>query len=66
LIVVPFLRPFDEPRFRTYAEFVDFFTQVCEVSELYTSPNKRHRRTWPLLVQGLQFMHGQNIAHRYV
>ena len=45
LIVVPFLRPFDEPRFRTYGEFVDFYTQTCEVSELYMSPNRRHRQT---------------------
>jgi hypothetical protein len=32
LIVMPLLRPFDEPRFQTYAEFVAFFTQICEVS----------------------------------
>jgi hypothetical protein len=32
LIVMPFLRPFDEPHFRTYGEFVAFFTQICEVS----------------------------------
>ena len=33
LIVMPFLRPFDEPHFRTYGEFVAFFTQICEVSK---------------------------------
>jgi hypothetical protein len=33
LIVMPFLRPFDEPHFRTYGEFVAFFTQICEVSQ---------------------------------
>ena len=32
LMVMPFLRRFDEPRFQTYGEFVDFFTQICEVS----------------------------------
>ena len=32
LIVMPLLRPFNEPRFRTYGEFVNFFTQICEVS----------------------------------
>ena len=32
LIVMPFLRPFDKPHFRTYGEFVAFFTQTCEVS----------------------------------
>jgi len=31
-IVMPYLRPFDEPHFRTYGEFVAFFTQICEVS----------------------------------
>jgi serine/threonine protein kinase len=31
-IVMPYLRPFDKPRFRTYGEFVAFFTQICEVS----------------------------------
>jgi hypothetical protein len=34
LIVMPFLRPFDEPRFQTYGEFVAFFTQICEVSSI--------------------------------
>jgi serine/threonine protein kinase len=33
LIVMPFLRPFDEPHFRTYGEFVAFFIQMCEVSQ---------------------------------
>jgi hypothetical protein len=32
LMVMPFLRPFDKPNFRTYGEFVAFFTQICEVS----------------------------------
>jgi len=32
LIVMPFLRPFDQPRFQTYGEFVAFLTQICEVS----------------------------------
>ena len=36
LIVMPFLRPFDEPRFQTYGEFVAFFTQICEVSSTCT------------------------------
>ena len=31
LMVTPFLRPFDNPRFQTFGEFVAFFTQVCEV-----------------------------------
>ena len=32
ILVQPMLRPFDEPRFRTYGEFVTFFSQICEVS----------------------------------
>jgi hypothetical protein len=32
LMVMPFLRPFNNPRFQTFGEFVAFFTQTCEVS----------------------------------
>jgi len=32
ILVQPMLRPFDKPRFRTYGEFVTFFSQICEVS----------------------------------
>src|SRR5260221_12932733 len=31
LMVMPFLRPFNKPRFQTYGEFVAFFTQICDV-----------------------------------
>jgi hypothetical protein len=31
LMVMPFLRPFNDPRFQTYGEFVAFFMQICEV-----------------------------------
>jgi len=31
LMVMPFLRPFKNPRFQTYGEFVDFFMQISEV-----------------------------------
>jgi hypothetical protein len=31
IMVHPLLRPFYDPQFRTYGEFVTFFTQVCEV-----------------------------------
>ena len=34
LMVMPFLRPFNNPRFQTFGEFVAFFTQVCEVNSL--------------------------------
>jgi hypothetical protein len=35
LIVMPFLRPFDNPRFQTYGEFLSFFSQICDVSETW-------------------------------
>ena len=31
LMVFPFLRPFNNPRFQTFGEFVAFFAQICEV-----------------------------------
>ena len=31
LVVIPFLRPFKNPRFQTYGEFVAFFIQITEV-----------------------------------
>jgi hypothetical protein len=31
LMVMPFLRPFNNPHFQTFGEFVAFFAQVCEV-----------------------------------
>jgi hypothetical protein len=31
LMVMPFLRPFNNPRFQTFGEFVAFFIQICEV-----------------------------------
>jgi hypothetical protein len=37
LMVTPFLRPFDNPHFQTFGEFVAFFTQVCEVCSHFFS-----------------------------
>jgi hypothetical protein len=34
IIVHPLLRPFSEPPFQTFGEFVTFFAQICEVSPL--------------------------------
>jgi hypothetical protein len=31
LMVMPFLRPFNNPHFQTYGEFIAFFMQICEV-----------------------------------
>jgi hypothetical protein len=41
LMVMPYLRPFDQPHFRTYGEFVAFFTQICEVSPASFPDQKR-------------------------
>ena len=32
ILVHPLLRPYDDPRFQTYGEFITFFAQICEVS----------------------------------
>ena len=32
ILVHPLLRPYDDPRFQTYGEFITFFSQICEVS----------------------------------
>jgi hypothetical protein len=31
LMVFPLLRPFNQHKIQTFAEFVDFFTQICQV-----------------------------------
>src|SRR5260221_11210921 len=31
LMVMPLLRPFDQPCFQTFGEFAAFFTQICDV-----------------------------------
>ena len=34
ILVHPLLRPYDDPRFQTYGEFITFFAQICEVSSV--------------------------------
>ena len=64
LMVMPLLRPFNNPPFQTFGEFVAFFTQICEVWSLQRSLSRISSDR--ALDQGLQFMHERNIAHRYV
>ena len=64
LLVMPFLRPFNDPGFQTFGEFVAFVTQICEVG-YFQQPSSRIKFD-KALDQGLQFMHQRNIAHRYV
>ena len=58
---MPVFRPFDEPNFTSFGEVVDFVSQTLEVS------------IFSLLcllaeccVQGLVYMHENNVAHRWV
>ena len=41
LMVFPLLRPFDRPQFQTFGEFIAFFTQICEVIQIYYSTSCR-------------------------
>ncbi|KAI0248430.1 kinase-like domain-containing protein [Lactifluus subvellereus] len=43
LMVMPFLRPFNNPRFQTYGEFVAFFMQICEGLKFMHQRNVAHR-----------------------
>jgi hypothetical protein len=56
------LRLYYDPPFHTYGEFVAFFGQMCEVrrsfSPLVSLPCS--------IVQGIQFMHENHVAHRYL
>src|SRR6266705_2674479 len=40
LMVMPLLRPFNDPPFQTFGEFVAFFTQICEVRS-FEQPSSR-------------------------
>jgi len=43
LMVMPFLRPFNHPRFQTFGEFVAFFMQICEGLQFMHQRNVAHR-----------------------
>jgi hypothetical protein len=60
LLVMPYLRVFDTPWFHCRGEVVDAFRQFLQEwrSSLY------HIMYAHGSVQGLEFMHEQNIAHR--
>lgn len=42
LMVMPCLRPFKNPRFQTFGEFVAFFTQVSEVGPIPSETRRIH------------------------
>ena len=65
IMVMPLLRRWDEPFFRTVGEGVDFVRQLLQV--------RFHSYTMPIIswtmyhtLQGVQFMHKHHVAHRYV
>ncbi|KAI0294525.1 kinase-like domain-containing protein, partial [Russula brevipes] len=43
LMVMPYLRPFNNPRFQTFGEFVAFFMQICEGLKFMHQRNVAHR-----------------------
>ena len=59
-IVMPVLRPFNRPNFTSLGEVVDFVTQTLEVSIFSFSCLFAEFR-----IQGLLYMHEQNVAHRW-
>ena len=59
IMVHPLLRPFYDPPLHTYGEFVTFYAQVCEVCPLLRSGSDDSTH------KGVQFMHLNNVAHRY-
>jgi hypothetical protein len=63
LMVMPFLRPFKNPRFETYGEFVAFFMQISEVRSTVIEQNSE--TISDRFCQGLRFMHEKKVAHRW-
>jgi hypothetical protein len=61
ILVMPFLRSFDDPPFETLNDVVDFLRQVFEVCSYCIRHDSDSRE-----VQGLAFMHEMNVAHRSV
>src|SRR6266851_8917773 len=59
LLVMPLYRRFNNPQFKTYGEFVAFFTQICEVVFNVLRPSCQMNPD-AIVAQGLQFMHKQN------
>jgi len=43
MMVMPLLRPFNDPHFQTFGEFVAFFTQICEGLQFMHERNIAHR-----------------------
>src|SRR5580658_3805805 len=61
LLVMPLLRLYDDPRFDTFGEVLEFFRQIFEVQCLVSCVIFSSLTSY----QGLQFMHKHHVAHRY-
>jgi hypothetical protein len=48
LMVTSFLRPFNNPRFQTFGEFVAFFNQLCEVCVAFSESGVIGADWWPI------------------
>ena len=59
LMVMPYLRPCNNPEFSTVGDVVEFVDQTLEVGSLTHTSTPAHCD-----VQGLAFMHKFNVAHR--
>lgn len=62
LIVMPYLLDWEKPKFDTIGEAVEFFRQMFEV--LQNAHCQSSHANMPL--QGLEYMHSLDIAHKYV
>ena len=60
-MVMPLLRPYDDPNFDTIGEAVECFRQLFEVVLIVIVDDYVLK-----LFQGLQFMHKHRVAHRCV
>ena len=60
VLVMPFMRSFDSPIFDTFGEAIECIRQLFEVRFSYSKHLTAH------IPQGLQFMHENRVAHRYV
>lgn len=60
-LVMPQLRPWDDPWLETYGEAIAFFTQMFRVRPSLLSPLPIAQEG---MYQGIQVMHEQKIAHR--
>lgn len=64
IVVLPVLRPYDNPEFDTIGEGLDFLRQVMQVDSVSLSGS--HVQVAESHSQGLCFLHEHRVAHRFV